>query len=51
MFCRLNDARRIATRYDKCANNFLSAVCLVALLSFWSNSVSTLDIFLDVETA
>ena len=32
MFCRLKDARRIATRYDKCANNFLSAVCLVAYL-------------------
>jgi hypothetical protein len=31
MFCRLKDARRIATRYDSCANNFLSAVCLVAL--------------------
>jgi hypothetical protein len=31
MFCRLKDARRIANRYDKCANNFLSAVCLVAL--------------------
>jgi hypothetical protein len=32
MFCRLKDARRIATRYDKCANNFLSAVCLVSYL-------------------
>ena len=37
MFCRLKDARRIATRYDKCANNFLSAVCLVALIYFWLN--------------
>jgi IS5 family transposase len=36
-FCRLKDARRIATRYDKCANNFLSAVCLVALIYFWLN--------------
>jgi len=27
----------IATRYDKCANNFLSAVCLVALICFWLN--------------
>ncbi len=35
MFCRLKDARRIATRYDKSANNFLSAVCLVALIYFW----------------
>jgi transposase len=37
MFCRLKDARRIATRYDKCANKFLSAVCLVALIYFWLN--------------
>jgi transposase len=37
MFCRLKDARRIATRYDKSANNFLSAVCLVALIYFWLN--------------
>jgi transposase len=53
LFCRLKDERRIATRDEKCANNynFLSAVCLVALLSFWSNSVWNLDIFLDVETA
>jgi transposase len=37
MFCRLKDARRIATRYYKRANNFLSAVCLVALIYFWLN--------------
>ena len=37
MFSRLKDFRRIATRYDKCANNFLSAVCLVALIYFWLN--------------
>ncbi len=37
MFCRLKDARRIATRYDKDANNFLSAVCLISLIYFWLN--------------
>ena len=37
MFCRLKDARRIATRYDKCARNFLSAVCLIAAIYFWLN--------------
>jgi hypothetical protein len=42
LFCRLKDARRIATRDENCANTFLSAVCLVALLSFWLNSVWTL---------
>ncbi|GAC1340136.1 MAG: transposase [Beijerinckiaceae bacterium] len=34
-FCRLKDFRGIATRYDKTARNFLSAVCLVAALAFW----------------
>ena len=34
-FCRLKDFRRVATRYDKLANNFLSAVALAALLSYW----------------
>ncbi len=33
-FCRLKDFRRVATRYDKLAANFLSAVALAALLSF-----------------
>ena len=28
-FCRLRDFRRIATRYDKLARNFLASVCLV----------------------
>jgi transposase len=34
MFCRLNDFRRIATRYDKLARNFLSAVSLAAAVAF-----------------
>ncbi|MEO1474143.1 MAG: IS5 family transposase [Pseudomonadota bacterium] len=34
-FCRLKDFRRIATRYDKLGQNFLSAVALAALVSFW----------------
>jgi transposase len=33
-FCRIKDWRRIATRYDKTARNFLSAVNLVAAL-YW----------------
>jgi len=36
-FCRLKDFRRIATRYDKLARNFLSAVHLAALIAFWLN--------------
>ena len=35
MFCRLKDFRRIATRYDRNAANFLAAVCLAALVSYW----------------
>jgi len=34
-FCRLKDFRRIATRYDKLARNFLSAVALATLIAFW----------------
>lgn len=37
MFCRLKDARRIATRYDKCAITFLNALCLIAALTWWIN--------------
>jgi transposase len=35
MFCRLKDWRRVATRYDKSAQNFFSAICFAALLCFW----------------
>jgi len=35
MFCRIKDWRRIATRYDKLARNFFSALCLAAILCFW----------------
>jgi transposase len=34
-FCRIKDFRRVATRYDKLANNFLSAVALAVILAFW----------------
>jgi transposase len=35
MFCRLKDFRRIATRYDRLATNFLAAVCIAATVSYW----------------
>lgn len=35
MFGRLKDFRRVATRYDKNANNFMAALCLVALICYW----------------
>jgi transposase len=34
-FCRLKDFRRVATRYDKLALNFLSAVVLATIIAFW----------------
>lgn len=37
MFCRLKDFRRIATRYDKRADIFLSAVCIAAAITWWAN--------------
>jgi transposase len=36
-FCRLKDFRRIATRYDKLARNFLAAVHLAAAVAYWLN--------------
>ncbi len=35
MFCRLKDFRRIATRYDKLAANFLGAIYLAAAITWW----------------
>jgi transposase len=35
MFCRLKDFRRVATRYDRSASNFLAAVCIAATVSYW----------------
>jgi putative transposase len=34
-FSRLKDWRRIATRYDKLARNFLAAVILASLVAYW----------------
>jgi len=34
-FCRLKDFRRVATRYDKLARNYLSAVMLAAAVAYW----------------
>lgn len=35
MFCRIEDWRRIAARYDRLARNFLPAVTLVGTICFW----------------
>ena len=35
MFGRLKDWRRVATRYDRCAHTFMSAIVLAATVIFW----------------
>ena len=37
MFGKLKDWRRIATRYDRCAHTFFSAVCIAAAVIFYLN--------------
>jgi transposase len=37
MFSRLKDFRRVATRYDKLARNFLAGALLAAALVWWIN--------------
>ena len=35
MFGSLNDWRRVATRYDRCAHTFFCAICLAATVKSW----------------
>ena len=37
MFGVLKDWRRIATRYNRCAETFLAAIVIAATLAFWIN--------------
>jgi transposase len=37
MFCRLKDFRRVATRYDKRVDIYLSSVLLAAAVTWWLN--------------
>ena len=34
-FCRLKDFRRVFTRYDKLARNFLASLCIAAAIVWW----------------
>ncbi len=36
MFCKLKNWRRIATRYDRLARNYLSGLALVAIMIAWT---------------
>ncbi|HXN88200.1 MAG TPA: IS5/IS1182 family transposase, partial [Methylocella sp.] len=35
MFCKLKNWRRIATRYDRHAQNYLSGLALAAIMIAW----------------
>lgn len=35
LFCRLKNWRRIATRYDRLARNYLAGLALAAIVSVW----------------
>ncbi len=37
LWCRMKDWRRIATRYDKLARNFLSSALIAAAVTYWLN--------------
>ncbi|MBO0734862.1 MAG: transposase [Methylocapsa sp.] len=37
MFAKLKDWRRIASRYDRCAHTFFSAICIAAAVGFYRN--------------
>lgn len=37
MFCRLKDFRRVATRYDKLARNFIAGALIAATVVWWCN--------------
>lgn len=37
LFPKLKDWRRVATRYDRCAHTFFSAICIAATIIFWMN--------------
>jgi transposase len=45
MFCRLKDFRRIATRYDRLATNFLATICIAATVSSsWVRMVAQAEV-------
>jgi putative transposase len=37
LFAKLKDWRRVATRYDRCAHTFFSAICIAAAVAFYLN--------------
>ena len=35
VFGRIKDWRRVATRYDRCAHTFMSAIAIAVIVTFW----------------
>jgi len=35
VFARIKDWRRVATRYDRCAHTYMSAICIAAIFCYW----------------
>ena len=35
VFCRLKDFRRVATRYDKLARNYISTLAIATIVAYW----------------
>ena len=40
LFGRLKDARRVATRYDRCASIFIGTVAITMIVKFWPTDAS-----------
>ena len=40
VFGRIKDWRRVATRYDRCAHTFMSAISIAATCCYWLRSMS-----------
>jgi transposase len=36
LFCRLKNWRRLATRYDRLARNYMAALALAAIVTAWN---------------
>ena len=35
VFCRLKDFRRVATRYDKLARNYMATLAITTIVAYW----------------
>jgi transposase len=47
LFCRLKNWRRLATRYDRLARNYLAALALVAVVTEWTIETSLFGVMIE----